>query len=282
MRPLLRAIQGFILIVLPVLFVFSLVVLLNFTAPNPTGRRYSSSPPLITGQANAYQIGSDAERILARDLGITRNEDSPLPECICPTGSPITPASCSVCRAYVPMTASYRVPDFITDDYIAESKNVQGLLYETGTRDTEQIRDFTTAARALDIPLWVFIRVNTEVDAEFQQLVESTGGGVIRYFTLQGYADPSDTLAQTGVVVSGLGLLLGALWLVLPLLVRVNARLPGPRTAPSHKPPAPTAPIDTLEAFTARRTEAYRARLDIETARSDEPGDEHPHNHPPH
>jgi hypothetical protein len=50
------------------------VLLLNFTAPNPTGRRYSSESPLMTGQGSAQQIGLSAERVLARDLGIARNE----------------------------------------------------------------------------------------------------------------------------------------------------------------------------------------------------------------
>ncbi len=46
------------------------VLLLNFTASNPTHRRYSSQTPLTTGQGTGAKIGQDAERILSKDLGI--------------------------------------------------------------------------------------------------------------------------------------------------------------------------------------------------------------------
>jgi hypothetical protein len=50
------------------------VLLLNFTASNPTHRRYPSQTPLTTGQGTGVVIGLDAERILAKDLGLPPND----------------------------------------------------------------------------------------------------------------------------------------------------------------------------------------------------------------
>jgi hypothetical protein len=60
----------------------NLVILLDITAPNPTHRRHSSRPPLTSGQATANDIGRDAEDILARDLGLPRNDDPGQRRCV--------------------------------------------------------------------------------------------------------------------------------------------------------------------------------------------------------
>lgn len=54
-------------------FIVSVVLLLNITAPNPTHRRYSSQMPLTTGQGNGKSIGDSAEVILAADLNLPNN-----------------------------------------------------------------------------------------------------------------------------------------------------------------------------------------------------------------
>ena len=47
------------------------------------------------------------------------------------------------------------------------------------------------------------MRVNTDVDEKFYQLTESTGGGVVPYFTVPGYVDPVDANARGGLLASG-------------------------------------------------------------------------------
>ncbi len=63
--------------------VASVVLLMNITAPNPTGRRYSSEVPLVGRQANAQQIGADGERILSNDLHLPNNNEADQRQCIC-------------------------------------------------------------------------------------------------------------------------------------------------------------------------------------------------------
>lgn len=198
--------------------VVSVILLLNFTAPNPTGRRYSSEMPVTTGQGNAEQIGLSGERILSRDLGIPRNEEPDFRQCFCnylpPHHSAPPPSECRVCIAQVQMTSSYRRPDFIGFNYIAESKNSRNLLYDG--REVNQIGDYVLAARAMNKPLWIFIRVNTNIDPEFIRLAESTGGGVVPYFTVPGYVDPVDQAATAGLFIGGAGAGLSVIGLTRP------------------------------------------------------------------
>ncbi len=227
-----------------VLFVLSVVVvvvsvtlLLNFTAPNPTGRRYSSESPTTTGQGTTEEIGLSGERILSRDLGLPRNDSPDFRQCICSQlpphyGSPPL-SECRVCIAQVQLTASFRRPDFIGFDYIAESKNSNNLLY-TG-REVDQIGDYALAARAMNKPLWIFIRVNTNIDTEFIRLAESTGGGVVPYFTVPGYVDPIDQAATAGLFVGSAGAGLSLIGLTRPWR-RFMRRKPTPKWKPKDYP----------------------------------------------
>ena len=174
------------------------ILLLNFTASNPTHRRYSSQTPLTTGQGTAVEIGLDAERILAKDLGLTPNDRAGQRRCICESGATFK-NECDSCFITLPDITGFRRPDFISSKFIAESKNQQSLLYTN--RDFAQIQDYVQAAKALHRPLWVYIRVDTAVDPPYRDLVESTGGGIVRYFTVPGYQDPTDRTARTGLVV---------------------------------------------------------------------------------
>lgn len=187
-----------------------IIWLLNFTAPNPTGRRYSSQTPLTTGQATGNKIGLDGERILAADLHLPRNDAPDQLQCICNSLQYSNRRNCNACIAAAPLSAQYRRPDFVGPNFIAEAKNTQNLLYES--RDLEQIRDFVTAAKALKRPLWVFTRVNTEIDSEFSRIVETTGGGVVPYFTVPGYVDPVDRAAKAGIAGSLCVMLFIGVW----------------------------------------------------------------------
>jgi hypothetical protein len=176
----------------------SILLLLNMTAPNPTGRRYSSLPPLTVGDGK--QIGASAEWILARDLRLPNNNAADQRQCICGSGRR-TPADCNSCvHSLSAMGSSYRIPDFISPHFIAESKNRSNLMYSG--REVDQLQDYALAALMLKIPLWVYVRVDTPVAPEFIALVESTGGGVIRYFTTEGFVDPVDRAAWAGLLGS--------------------------------------------------------------------------------
>lgn len=177
-----------------------IVLLLNFTASNPTHRRYSSRVPLTTGQANGNAIGLDAEQILAKDLGVPRNEERDQRKCLCGTSGKTDPTQCNTCIVSLASITTYRVPDFVSSKFIADSKNQRQLLVQD--RDFEQLRDYAEAAEALGIPLWVFTRVNTTVDPEYREVVRSTGGDIVYYFAVPGYEDPTDEAAEKGIVAA--------------------------------------------------------------------------------
>ncbi|MEL6148362.1 MAG: hypothetical protein AAFV33_02575 [Chloroflexota bacterium] len=193
------------------LAIAAIIVLLNITARNPTGRRYSSEPAMTSGTTQG--IGTSGERILAKDLNLPRNEDPDQRQCIC--NNPQYPvagvAECRVCYAYSQSIANYRRPDFVSPSFIAESKNRQGLLY-SDTQTVNQIGDYAIAARALNVPLWVYVRVDTRVDPEFQRIVRDTGGDVIPYFTTPGYVDPWNVVAWRVLAGSGAVIIIMGLW----------------------------------------------------------------------
>ncbi len=241
---------------------FWLVLLLNFTAPNPTGRRYSSEMPRTTGQGRAAEIGLSGEQILAKDLGLPRNEAPDQRKCICNNGNP-SPAECNACVASVQMAAPYRRPDFFGKGFIAEAKNTQGLFYDG--REFDQISDYAMAARALGVPLYVYTRVNTQVDREFERVVAATGGAVVRYFSVPNWSDPTDTLARNGLLLSlgGLLLLIGGN----ALLKRAKADQPAPVPKRVAQPPRSTLSkaidhVADAQSFSKRATNNIRNELD--------------------
>lgn len=185
--------------------ILSAVLLLNFTASNPTHRRYSSAVPLTTGQASGNAIGLDGEEILAKDLGLPRNEAADERQCICGTDN-THQAHCNACIVSLPSITTYRRPDFVSTGFIAEAKNQRALRVEDGS--FEQILDYVDAARALGVPLWLFTRVDTVVDPQFRDAIRSTGGDVVMYFAVPGYEDPVDAAAKKGLAASGVVLVL--------------------------------------------------------------------------
>jgi hypothetical protein len=208
---------------------FCVLLLLNFTAPNPTGRRYSSEMPLITGQASTALIGSSAEEILAHDLRLVNNNDAGQRHCFCSAAhtSQNAPGDCNVCTVYLPQIDTYRRPDFISDQFVADSKNVLQLTYPD-----LQLMAFALGAEALHRPLWIYTRVNTVVDPQLESMVSLTGGGVVYYFAVPGYVDPVDQAARQGLVVSII--VFGGCLLSFRLEVP-QRRLPAPRVPHSPK-----------------------------------------------
>ena len=265
MKRLRRIVLSFALL----LFVISIILLMNITAPNPTHRRYSSEMPLTKGSPN--EIGSDGERILSNDLRLPNNNSSGQRQCICGSNSAST--SCNICIAQIPMSMTktnrntYRIPDFVSNDFIADSKNEQGLLYMGNPHDTEQIRDFVVASLLTNRRLYIYVRMNTIVSPEFVQLVESTGGAVVPYFTVSGYVDPVDDMARKSGAASGL-LVIGAVWLEWRSFRKRGFKFPVPRLPKPRQPADPvtgtTRKITHAENFTASAKERLQAQVDAE------------------
>lgn len=186
--------RGILFVALTTLLVAALL-LLNVTAPNPTGRRYSSEI-VNTTTHNTHQRGAQGEEILAADLGVPRNETPGETQCLCRHSQP--PARCTQCIVtFANIQGTHRIPDFVAQGYFAESKNRRQL--RTADDAYVQIEDMATVARDMGLPLWVFVRVDTRVDPAYVELARSTGGDVVYYFAVEGYVDPVDSVA--GVLV---------------------------------------------------------------------------------
>jgi len=175
------------------------VLLLNFTADNPTGRRYSSQSPIMVSGADGRQKGADAERVLEKDLDWPRNDNTAQTRCLCRTPIQVRDSRCNTCIVVNNgFGGPYRVPDFVNPKkFIAEAKNAATLSSD----DFLQLVDYAIAAKELDIPLWFYVRVDTKVSQKYYDLVEPTGGGIVFYFTTPGYQDPTSRDARTGLVV---------------------------------------------------------------------------------
>lgn len=240
----------------------SIVLLLNFTAPNPTGRRYSSEVVRTSGSSES--IGVAGERVLSTDLGVPRNDRTDLLQCFCNSTYRLVLTECRVCLSTVELTTSYRRPDFVTDSFIGESKNTEELLYTGSRRESTQLSDYALAARALGRPLWVFVRIDSEVAPEFIQIAETTGGGVVKYFrTSDSWVDPVDSAARVALLVSAVVLALGLLlWFMPPLRFSRRTASPKPDPKPSH-------PVEDAGDFLNRARDSARKTIDKEDSRPD-------------
>lgn len=231
--------------------VVSNFLLMNLTAPNPTGRRYSSEAPLTTGEGSSSAIGISGEAVLAKDLGLPNNNLAGQIQCICGNASQAKSNQCNACLMTLPSLSTYRRPDFVGSGYLAESKNEQGLWYSG--REVDQINDYVLAAILMRAKLWVYVRVNTEVAPEFVYLVESTGGGVVWYFTVPGYRDPVETILHTIFISSCLTLA------AVGFMVWASSRLknrPIIVSSPSAKPPRSPKPSGDPISKAMRKTDA--------------------------
>lgn len=225
-------------------------ILLHLPGFNPTGRRLSSQLPEQTGPS--MSIGQSGEDQLARDLRLPNNNRADQLICLCRSAETPLRGECNTCRAVPDMQSTFRRPDFVGGNYIAESKNAANLHYSG--REVDQIGDYVRAARHFGQPLWVYVRVDTQVAPEFEQLVASTGGRVVYYFRTPGYTDPIEQIGQTGLGISlaVLGLLVFT-WLPRH---RRRTRVKTPVVAALHA-------AKTAEAYYQRR--AARLRSDLRT-----------------
>ena len=258
-----------------IVLAISLVLLLNFTAPNPTHRRYSSLTPKMGSQFTANAIGLDGEEILAADLHLPRNDVTGQTHCICNTdyaGSP--PGRCTTCFVLSEQVMNYRIPDFIgstfiAPTFIADSKNVISLIQNS--EDFQQIQEYTAVARAYRIPLWLFVRVDSRIDPEFTALAERTGGGVVYYFTVPGYVDPVDAVAAVGGGLSVLFLLgvSASAWAAKRQWgwpTRSTSGKPGDRRAKRA-----AAATENLDWFQERSRSRAKHIIDVEDSRDEPP-----------
>lgn len=217
-----------------VIIVCAGLLITNFDPTNPTHRRYSSETVLSTGDAPSDDIGRDGERVLSKDLGVPRN-DADIPVLVvCNTrfkDAP-PPAKNTECFFYSDDIENYRVPDFLTDDYIAESKNAEKLLV-TQDRDYKQIKAFAVASAGLNRPLYIYVRHNTKVDAEFYELFAGIDGGVIHYFMTKEHVDPIDFYLLLGIVAS---LSVIILWIVISNIVSFLMPFTPPQSSVAIKP----------------------------------------------
>jgi hypothetical protein len=139
------------------------------------------------------------------------------------------------------------------------------LLY-TYEDQVEQIGDYVLGARALGRPLWLYTRVNTQLSPEFHRLVESTGGGIVPYFTVPGYADPVDQAARIVLLVSGIGLGLLLLW---ERLEYRWTRQDRPPRRPRSQAAAAARAVSNAEAFMRVTEERERFKGDMEDSKFD-------------
>lgn len=249
----------------------SIVLLLNFTAPNPTGRRYSSEIPLMGKQYSPQAVGDSGEKILSEDLGVSNNNLESQRQCLCNTKFQNTnpPRECNICTVYSSEIANYRKPDFMTEGFLAESKNRENLLYSYSDQ-VSQIRDYVIGAKSLNRPLWLYTRVDTLLNPQFNTIVESTGGKVVPYFTYPGYIDPVDLSAWRGLAIS----------LALMVFMLTLGFLPPRKPSTGGvKPKSPRTPADVMREarektdelgrFKDRANELARHRIDIEDSRDE-------------
>ncbi len=259
--------------------VVCVVLLLNFTALNPTGRRYSSYIPTENFRG---RDGGDAERILSLDLDVPQNTITEPRQCICDSGytNSLPHGGCDVCTIASDIE-DYYIPDFFTDEFIGEAKNWSpgsGEVYSG--RNSRQINAFLSMARELNRPFWLYVAVDSVVSPELRTLAESTGGGVIYYFTVPGYVDPIDAAAKSGIALSGGVFVLCALWEVWGLRrLRIRRRIPkepAPKSPPTPRDPIGKAArsVQNAEQFNTQSRETARNELDQKEAHEEWRGDE--------
>lgn len=184
-----------------------IVLLMNFTAPNPTGRRYSSEVPQYI---NDVCQGVDAERILSTDLQMVQNDSTNVETlCICSPNSTGASTRCNTCILTSSEVGNQaHIPDFINDQVLIDSKCAENL------QNNSQYRSFLDAAQQTNRELWYFVRIKDQTHVSSQMLadIQATGGDIVPYFTVAGYVDPVDRMATNGLIVALVVLMLLTSW----------------------------------------------------------------------
>lgn len=176
-----------LLLISAVVFLVALILLLNFTAPNPTGRRYSSAMPVLSGTPN--EIGASAEYILAEDLGLLKNG----------------------------VNFGGVIPDFIDDFYVVESKNCAALPCESRGQFERLVELASSSGREL----WIYTRIDTPIPNDMAQIVQTTGGQIIGYFTVPGYVDTVDHASIIALIAGSGSLVFVGAWEI--MVIRKNS-----------------------------------------------------------
>lgn len=182
------------IIALLVIMVCAGLLITAYDPSNPAHRRYSSEVVLGTGQAPSEKIGADGERVLGKDLALSNNNKRNPRKIVCNTRyeNQPPPENNTECVVFSDEIKNYRIPDFVSNDFIAESKNVKDLLV-THERDFQQITEIAIAAKTLNKPFWLYVRQTTKVSPEYYTLLDDIQGGIIHYFqTTEPYVDPID------------------------------------------------------------------------------------------
>ena len=106
----------------------------------------------------AVKTWQEAEKFLGRTVGMTKNNVDLL------------------------INGRIRIPDFLDHArrFIGDSKFVKEL-YLTG-RVGQQLRDYADYCRLKGYRLYVFVRHGTKVGSKVVELVEQTGGSIVRMF----------------------------------------------------------------------------------------------------
>lgn len=179
MKPFRRQTLITLLILLTIVMNFSLA--LTMTAPNPTGRWFSSDIVDITQTNNAF--GRQAEVILANDLHLPQNDSSEGERrCFCSQNQETPPGRCNICETNSINISTWVIPDFLTGRIIIDSKAV-GHFYVDG-----QIRNFIAVAEQTDRELWIYVRKDSTFSEITRQSIQSTGGDIVPYFVVGDYA----------------------------------------------------------------------------------------------
>lgn len=215
----------------------------------------SSSTVEVAG-ATTQEVGDSGERVLSKDIGLLRND---APEggriCICASEMVARQSNrCNIAPVVAPISAGCNIPDFVSDDFIAEAKNVALL------QSTDQLRAFILMATEMKRPLWIYVRTDTNVVDELVSRVSETGGGIVWYFRPPGIVDE---WAERGKVVAAFSIVTILALVFFPNLPSGPRR---PHPVPKPKQP-PSSPIDELERLQKRTRENTQRRIDEEDSR---------------
>lgn len=234
-----------LLVLLTIVTAFSF--LLSETAPNPTGRWFSSGF-VDTTQTN-YVFGGQAEVILASDLHLPQNDSSEGERrCFCSRNHETPPGRCNVCETNSASISNWSIPDFVTNRIIIDSKAVAQF-----SSNDEQIRNFIAVAEQTDRELWIFVRKDSTFSEITRQSIQATGGDIVPYFIVGDYAYLAiiDQAANNFIIV--------ALILAVGLLIWEYIALQGRNVSP----PSDTLPDEVERAEdSVEETERYMQRME--------------------
>ncbi len=208
------------------------LLITNYDPNNPTNRRYSSEP-VITQSDDLNIIGESGENVLSKDLGMLRNEKSKPRQAFCNPEPQNIPSDIE-CIFTSNEIENFRIPDFISESYIAESKNARELSVNQ-ERNYKQIRAFALASKETERPLYIYVRHNTEVGQAYYDLYQEfeIDGRIIHYFqTEQAFVDPVDFNLLMGIV-GGLSIIV--IWTGISGIVTFKPKPQSSVVVPEHK-----------------------------------------------